>query len=81
MPVGLFRFFSKTLRICYYFPRPVVVCGLSGGGLRCGLRWFAVFRPTGIVLVDEGDDVSSWWMRLLSYRTLNAWTSNFFRGA
>jgi len=31
-------FFSKTLRISYYFPRPVVVCGLSGGGLRCGLR-------------------------------------------
>jgi len=23
-----------------------MVCGLSGGGLRCGLRWSAVFRPT-----------------------------------
>ena len=23
-----------------------MVCGLSGGGLRCGLQWSAVFRPT-----------------------------------
>jgi len=28
----------------------VVVCGLSGDGLRCGLRWSAVFRPTGGLL-------------------------------
>ena len=28
MQVG-YRFFSKTLRICYYFPRHTVVCGFQ----------------------------------------------------
>jgi len=30
MQVGEFSFFfTKTLRICYYFPRPAVVCGFQ----------------------------------------------------
>ena len=33
---------------------PVVVCGSSGGSLRCGLRWSAVFRPTRPTCI--------WWM-------------------
>jgi len=33
----------------------VVVCGLSGGGQRCGLRWSAVFRPTPVQQVSADE--------------------------